>query len=180
MLSRWQCSYGSSGNLYGTTTLCGTSNAGTVWELSPNGSGGYNENILYNFTGGVDGSTPDAGVVLDSAGNLYGVTISGGDSSGDGVLYEVSPSGTQTVLHTFSSATDGSTPIGGVLVGADGNLYGTRALAAATASERSGVITCITRSTLPWQALVPVILPAVRLESTVQAHALRCSHRRQS
>ena len=80
---------------------------------------------MYDFTGGVDGSTPDAGVVLDSAGNLYGVTISGGDSSGDGVLYEVSPSGTQTVLHTFSSATDGSTPIGGVLVGADGNLYGT-------------------------------------------------------
>ena len=143
----------SAGNLYGTTTTGGTYNAGTVWKLSPNGSG-YTETVLYSFPGAPDGATPNAGVVLDSYGNLYGVTFYGGDNSagglGNGVLYELSPeprggcpSGTtpgngycETLLHTFATITnpDGSTsypdgyaPYGGVIVSPDGNLYGTAA-----------------------------------------------------
>jgi uncharacterized repeat protein (TIGR03803 family) len=117
-----------SGNLYGTTYGGGASNEGTVWELSPNGSGGYTHTILYSFTGGNDGGMPYGGVALDSAGNIYGVAEFGG-ANNTGTLYEISASGTFSVLHTFasmfnSSATDGFYPYA-VMLASDGNLYGT-------------------------------------------------------
>jgi uncharacterized repeat protein (TIGR03803 family) len=115
------------GNLYGTTTSCGnggqpntnTVGYGTVWKLTPTGT----ETVLYNFTGGTDGANPYAGVTLDSSGNLYGVTVYGGAIQ-VGVLYEVSSGGTFSLLHTFDFSNDGGNPIGPVLIGSDGNLYG--------------------------------------------------------
>src|SRR6202044_903345 len=77
---------------------------------------------------------PYAGVIVDSAGNLYGTTYAGGSltacgAAGCGVVYEVSPTGQETVLHTFTdyaySPPDGANPYGGVVADADGNLYGT-------------------------------------------------------
>lgn len=69
------------GNLYGTTELGGTSGAGVVFELTKSqGPGAWTETILYNFTGGSDGSRPWGGVIFDSAGNLYGTTFLGGTS----------------------------------------------------------------------------------------------------
>ena len=66
------------GNLYGTTELGGTSGAGVVFELTKSqGPGAWTETILYNFTGGSDGSRPWGGVIFDSAGNLYGTTFLG-------------------------------------------------------------------------------------------------------
>jgi uncharacterized repeat protein (TIGR03803 family) len=62
------------GNLYGTTTEGGASGAGVVFKLTHNGSGGYTESVLYAFTGGSDGCDPFAGLIADSAGNLYGTT----------------------------------------------------------------------------------------------------------
>jgi len=112
--------FDTAGNLYGVTEYCGTDNQGTVWKLSPSGE----ITILYNFTGGPDGGLPYSGVVLDVFGNLYGVTLQGGDSNGDGVLYEVSTGGTETVLHTFSKATDGAGLFAPVTLGSDGDLYG--------------------------------------------------------
>ncbi len=105
------------GNLYGTTTYGGTNNVGSVFELSPNGSGGWTEALLYSFNNnGLDGTYPYAGVTFDSAGNLYGTTFNGGTYH-YGSLFELTPivgeSWTETVLHHFNLAypyTDGISP----------------------------------------------------------------------
>ncbi len=96
------------GNLYGTTELggggCQGNGSGTVFELSPNGSGGWNETVLYRFTGGADGGNPTSNVIFDSLGNLYGTTVFGGN--GNGVVFELSfvaGSWTETVLYSFCS-----------------------------------------------------------------------------
>jgi uncharacterized repeat protein (TIGR03803 family) len=70
----------SAGNLYGTTSGGGNSDfeAGTVFKLSPGQGGGYTETVLHNFSGGDDGQSPYAGLIMDSAGNLYGTTYAGG------------------------------------------------------------------------------------------------------
>jgi len=115
-------------NLYGTTTEGGLYTDGTVYELQ---AGSWGENILYNFTGGSDGSCfwglSGAGcsnVILDSQGNLYGTAPAGG-AYGLGVVFELSPTGTETVLHSFGGPGDGHNPAGGVIMDSQGNLYGT-------------------------------------------------------
>ncbi len=109
------------GNLYGTTQVGGTSGSGVVFKIDTFD----NETVLYSFTGGADGSVP-AWVVLarDSAGNLYGTTAFGG-ASGNGVVFKIDTSGNETVLHSFAGGTDGNTPYAGVVLGPNGNLYGT-------------------------------------------------------
>ncbi len=111
------------GNLYGTTYVGGENGYGSVFKIDRAGK----ETILYSFAGGSDGCAPYPGVVLDSAGNLYGVTLDGGAgfcNSGYGVVYMVDPSGNETVLHTFSGS-DGANPISVLLFDEQGNLYGT-------------------------------------------------------
>jgi len=76
------------GNLYGTTPGGGTYNSGVIFELSPTASG-WEETILYNFTGGADGSDPQGTLLRDSKGNLYGTTYLGGISSG--VVFKFAP-----------------------------------------------------------------------------------------
>lgn len=128
------------GNLYGTTFFGGANGDGVVYKLSPpsSGVGRWTETVLYSFcsqSNCADGANPPAGVILDSAGNLYGTTTDGGDQSckiagytGCGVVFELSStqSGwTENVLHTFSGGNDGSLPLGGLIFDAAGNLYGT-------------------------------------------------------
>lgn len=87
------------------------------------------EKVLYSFKGGDDGDQPYAGVIFDSAGNLYGTTQFGGPH-GAGVVFKLTPSSvgwTETVLYTFTGGTDGSLPLGGVVFDEAGNLYGTAA-----------------------------------------------------
>lgn len=108
------------GNLYSTVDYGGTSFAGAVFKVAPDGS----ETVLYSFTGGADGAYPFSPVVRDSAGNLYGTTSMGG-SADAGVVFKVDPSGTETVLHSFTGGADGIIPIGGLLRDKAGNLYGT-------------------------------------------------------
>jgi len=112
---------GSAGNLYGTTNGGGASGAGVVFKVDTSG----NETVLYSFTGGADGGYP-LWVVLarDSAGNLYGTTAGGG-ASGNGVVFKLDTSGNETVLHSFTGGADGSSPYAGVVLGPNGNLYGT-------------------------------------------------------
>ncbi len=115
------------GNLYGMTDGGGAFGAGTVFELSPNGSGGWNETVLYSFTGGADGANPIGPVMFDSVGNLYG-TAQGGGANGYGVVFELSPVGagwTETVLHSFAGGADGANPPNGLIMDPAGNLYGT-------------------------------------------------------
>ncbi len=83
------------GNLYGTASQggmqndnCQSASCGVVFELSPNGSGGYVEKVLHSFTGGPDGSTPLGGLIMDAAGNLYGTAASGGPNA-SGTVFEI-------------------------------------------------------------------------------------------
>jgi uncharacterized repeat protein (TIGR03803 family) len=117
------------GNLYGTTQqggitggLCansGLNGCGTVFKVDPSG----NETVLYRFTGGTDGQFPSAGLVLDSAGNLYGTTQYGGPVTaacgiGCGTVFKLDPSGpTLTPLHNIGSS-------GGLVMDGAGILYG--------------------------------------------------------
>jgi uncharacterized repeat protein (TIGR03803 family) len=111
-----------SGNLYGATTRGGTGNAGTVFEVSPNGT----ETVLYTFTNSHDGAYPRGGIVRDEKGNLYGTSL-GGYLAGFGTVYRLSPSGIETVLHLFTGGADGGYPQGS-LVYVQGALYGTTAV----------------------------------------------------
>jgi uncharacterized repeat protein (TIGR03803 family) len=115
------------GNLYGVTAhgggACG---CGTVFMLDPNGV----LTVLYTFQGGTDGGNPVAGLIRDRAGNLYGTAALFGDSACDngygcGVVFELAPDGTETVLHTFFSSPDGALPVSQLEKDAQGNLYGT-------------------------------------------------------
>jgi uncharacterized repeat protein (TIGR03803 family) len=122
------------GNIYGTTQTGGVFGYGTVFELSPNGNGGWNETVLHMFTLGhippADGGFPSSNVIFDSAGNMYGTTMFGGTSGcgGCGTVFELSPSGTswtQAILYSFVGGTDGFHPQSGLIMDAAGNLYGT-------------------------------------------------------
>ena len=163
------------GNLYGTTYDGGYYGEGVVYQVTPSGT----ETVLYNFTGGNDGSLPYTGVIFDQSGNLFGATAFGG-SGGGGVVFELSPGSggwsysqvyplpgsgwgvyerlvmdgrgnlygtifkgsysgygsvfkltpsngawTYTSLHAFTGGDDGANPYGGVVLDANGNLYGT-------------------------------------------------------
>src|SRR5580693_10318851 len=66
-----------SGNLYGTTVGGGPHGAGTVFKLAPNGDGTWTESVLYSFKSGSDGAEPEASMIFDQAGNLYGTTAVG-------------------------------------------------------------------------------------------------------
>jgi uncharacterized repeat protein (TIGR03803 family) len=117
------------GTIYGTTSAGGTDGAGIIFKMDGKG----HETVLYNFTGGADGGAPDAGVIRDSAGNLYG-TASVGGTSGNGVVYELSRSGKLMVLYTFTGGADGSLPAAPLVRDAAGNLYGTAAEGGASSS----------------------------------------------
>jgi len=108
------------GNLYGTTSDSGPSGQGTVFKLDKGG----NERVLYSFSGGADGGGPEAGVIRDATGNLYGTTAGGGNNNNDGVVFKVDETGHETVLHTFDG-TDGGGPEAPLVRDAGGNLYGT-------------------------------------------------------
>ncbi len=114
-------------NFYGTTHGGGLG-YGTVFELSPNGSGGWNETVLYSFSGGADGAYPTySNVIFDDEGNLYG-TAAGGGANGYGVVFELSSAGdkwTESVLYSFGYGTDGERPAGSLFMDSMGNLYGT-------------------------------------------------------
>jgi uncharacterized repeat protein (TIGR03803 family) len=119
------------GNLYGTTSTggdvsnidcsIGENGCGVVFELTGNGV----LRTLYTFAGYPnDGQHPLAGVVRDKQGNLYGTTDWGGPSN-DGTVFKVTPSGVETVLHSFIGGSDGLNPHGSLVLDAKGNLYGT-------------------------------------------------------
>jgi uncharacterized repeat protein (TIGR03803 family) len=120
------------GDFYGTTYYGGGTDCdsgfgcGTVFKLDTTGK----ETVLYSFSpNGAGGQYPNAGVVRDQAGNLYGTTTSGGNYCYDdtycGVVYKLSRNGKETVLHSFSPAPDGCFPYGTPIIDKSGNLYGT-------------------------------------------------------
>jgi uncharacterized repeat protein (TIGR03803 family) len=109
------------GNLYGTTTYGGGQGAGTVFKITPDGA----LTTLYRFRGNGgygDGEEPD-GLIMDASGNLYGITRNGG-GFGRGMVFEVTPNGTETALYNFKNDADGYLPDGDLAMDASGNLYG--------------------------------------------------------
>jgi len=116
------------GNLFGTTSGGGTFGAGTAFELSPAGGGTWTEKVLHSFGSDPDGANPEAALIFDAAGNLYGTCETGG-AGGAGAVFELSPAGggtwNETVLYSFVGTTDGIQPSGALVFDATGNLYGT-------------------------------------------------------
>ncbi len=116
------------GNLYGTTEGGGAAakcHCGTVFKVTPDGV----ETILHSFRGHKDGYKPISSLAMDAAGNLYGTTVEGGGSAcgggGCGTIFQISPDGSETVLHRFDG-NDGAVPLG-LIMDSHGNLFGTTA-----------------------------------------------------
>lgn len=110
-----------SGNLYGTTENGGAFGFGTVFEIDTTGI----ETVLHSFAGApTDGADPKARLILDSYGNLYGTTFTGG-ASGYGTVFKLDPTNTETILYSFTGGGDGGNPFAGVTQDSNGNLYGT-------------------------------------------------------
>ncbi len=114
----------SAGNIYGTTPAGGSPvcQCGVVFKVSSTGE----ETVLYRFRGGTDGSTPTAGLVRDSAGNLYGTASTGG-AYNSGAVFKVNASSKESLLYSFTGGTDGGTPAFGLIRDSVGDLYGTTA-----------------------------------------------------
>ena len=128
------------GNLYGTTSAGGSSatcpfpnGCGTVFKLDPGGT----ETVLHRFgSNGSDGTSPTGLLTLDSAGNLYGTTLTGGGTRcqrtigtklvdvGCGTVFKVDANGQESILHAFGT-TDGAFPSAGLVQDTAGNLFGT-------------------------------------------------------
>jgi uncharacterized repeat protein (TIGR03803 family) len=123
------------GNLYGTTVDGGTGDLGLVFQLSPPTSGGaWTETVLHDFDSLFDGGIPEANLVFDASGNLYGTASQGYYSYSfvvyDGLAFELMPqpngTWTESILYAFpNSAADGGSPESGMVFDGQGNLYGT-------------------------------------------------------
>ena len=109
----------SDGNFYGTTYAGGTTNSGTVFQVTPIGV----LTVLHSFNSSSDGGGPQSGVIQGTDGNLYGAT-SGGGSAGGGTLFKMTLTGQFTLLHAFSGNLAGANPQGALVQGIDGNFYG--------------------------------------------------------
>ena len=131
---------GTDGNFYGTTYEGGTVTAGAVFKITPSGT----YTTLYSFKGGSDGAYPYAPPVEGNDGNFYGTTTAGGNTakcgSGCGTIYKITPAGALTTLYQFD-ITNGYAPYGPLVLGTDGNFYGTATFGT---SANAGVIFKIT------------------------------------
>jgi len=118
------------GNLYGTSVEGGDFQTGNVFRLTPTRHG-WTLHVLYSFTGGLDGGQPYKGVTVDSRGDLYGTTVTGGIGGcegGCGVVYKLTHAHghwNQSVIYSFTGGEDGSAPGSPATFDAHGNLFGT-------------------------------------------------------
>jgi uncharacterized repeat protein (TIGR03803 family) len=124
--------FDAAGNLYGTTGEGGDWGYGTVFEITPEANGEWEESVLYSFSGETDGGNPNSTLVFDAAGNLYGTTFDGGFTEGVvgggyGTVFELFPGPKgkwiEKVLKAFHGP-DGANPRAGVVFDSSGNLYG--------------------------------------------------------
>jgi uncharacterized repeat protein (TIGR03803 family) len=110
----------SAGNLYGTAIYGGAFDEGVVFKVDT----ANHETVLYSFAGGsTDGSVPNGDLVRNSSGDIFGTTEFGG-ANDDGIVYELSPTNHETVLHDFTGGADGGQPRAGLTADTAGHLYG--------------------------------------------------------
>ena len=121
-----------SGAVYGAAYYGGTYGAGTVFKLTPTRNGNWTFSVIYAFAAGTnDGSNPNAALISDAAGALYGTTVSGGGPYNNGTVFKLSPPSTpggawtETILYSFGGGNDGVNPYGGLIFDESGALYGT-------------------------------------------------------
>jgi len=137
--------FDSVGNLYGTTPdggnlqKCNGGGCGVVYQISPVRGGGWKQSVLHSFTGGADGAVGSLGPLLvDKAGNLFGVAELGGDASCQcGVVFQITPASGKwkfKTLHAFTGIPEAAFPYGGVIADSQGSLYGTTYFGGATGS----------------------------------------------
>ena len=124
------------GYLYGTTSRAGAYNQGTIFKMAPSGAFTTLHSFCETLDQGtcVDGADQISGLVQGPNGELYGTTTDGGTAApgtvGDGTIFQISPAGKFSTLYNFcieTNCADGAQPQFGVIVGPDGNLYGTTA-----------------------------------------------------
>jgi uncharacterized repeat protein (TIGR03803 family) len=127
--------FDSAGNLYGSTENGGFKGGGAAFKLTPGANGTWSYVPLYSFVGG-SFCGPYGNLALDGAGNLYGTTYCSGGTYGN--VFELTPTGTYTSLHSFTDLSDGSNPMSNVTFDAKGNLYGTDASGANQTCTNSG------------------------------------------
>jgi len=124
---------GTDGNFYGTTSQASTLNGdGTLFKISPTSP--YTVTQLLAFSGGTYGVNPSGTLVEGTDGNFYG-TAYGGGVNNDGTVFSVTSAGTPTLLYSFCSQANcpnGEYPFGGLVLGSDGNFYGTASLGGAS------------------------------------------------
>jgi uncharacterized repeat protein (TIGR03803 family) len=145
------------GDLYGTTETggirgCKANGCGTVFELSPSGSG-WSFAVIHRFNG-ADGINPLGPLLMDEAGSLYGTTTGGGNA-GKGVVYKLAPHKRrweETMLHQFGYDGDAQSPVGGVVFDAKQRLYGTSIEGGAFGD---GAVFQLTHSHKGWTESVP-------------------------
>lgn len=152
---------GTAGNFYGTTIVGGAYGCGTVFELTKSSGGIWTETVLSSFKNGLGnrGGSPSA-LILDAEGNLYGETAYGG-ASGLGAVFELSPSApgkwTEKDLYTFTGGADGDHPLGGLVLDAQGNLYGATEYGGSGSGcggEKCGIVFKLTPSSGTWSQTV--------------------------
>ena len=171
---------GSGGVLYGVTLSGGSTNNGTVFSLTPPKStgGSWTETVLYNFTGGSDGSSP-TGVAVGPGGVLYG-TSGGGGTANNGTVFSLIPPAaglfgaagawTEKVLYNFTGGSDGGSPSSAV-IGSGGVLYGT----SAGGTANSGTVFSLTPPTSPsgvWTEALLYSFPALSANGGISALAI--------
>jgi hypothetical protein len=156
--------FDTAGNLYGTTEVggayqtgnCSGGGCGTVYKLSPNGTGGWTESILFSFNG-TTGNNPLGNFAVDASGNLYGVTLNGGTNQscgvyGCGVVYEMARNGSgawvQRVLRNLPETVGGFYP--GPAIDVSGNLYAS--LYSGTLGQYGIALRLKKSQTAPWPA----------------------------
>jgi uncharacterized repeat protein (TIGR03803 family) len=108
------------GSFFGMLSYGGPSGQGAVFRITPSGA----FTLLHSFAGTADGGMPSGGFLLGTNGNLYGTLRSGG-SGNAGALFRMTPAGAVTLLYSFTGGADGGQPLGGLVQGTDGSLYGT-------------------------------------------------------
>jgi uncharacterized repeat protein (TIGR03803 family) len=141
---------GRDGNLYGITTTGGANNVGSIFKITPTGV----QTTLFSFDT-THGSTPIGGLVLGLDGNLYG-TAEGGGAHGFGNIFKITPAGVLTVMHDFAGTTDGGYPVTALIIGSDGNFYGTSHPGIAFRFTPAGVFTPM--AGIPSESYGPLVL----------------------